>query len=59
MFYNKKEPLYTKTDTSHVGLGTGLLQVREGMKYPCDDVADNTELSIFSSMETMYSNIEV
>ena len=41
-FYNERELLYVETDASGVFLGAWLLQVREGMKYPCDEAACNT-----------------
>ena len=40
-FYNLKEPIYLETDTSGVGQGAGLLQVRDGMQFPRDEVTDN------------------
>ena len=41
-FYNKKEPVYLETNTIGVGLGTGLLQVRDGIYYPKDIAPENT-----------------
>ena len=64
-FYDKSIPLYRKTDASGVDLGAGLLQVREGLKCGCDEVADNAILcstafasKSLSSAEWQYSNIK-
>ena len=64
-FYNEKEMLFLETDTSGVGLGGRLLQVREGMNFPHDEAVDRTALhliaftsKVVSSAETRYSNIE-
>ena len=61
-FYNEKEPLYLETDASGVGLGPGLLQVRDRMNYPADAVPNNTKMRptefasmSLSSIETHYS----
>ena len=44
MFYNETKPLYLETDLSWIGLGTILLQTRDGMTCPRDKVPDNTIL---------------
>ena len=64
-FYNVVGLLYLETDASDVGLGVGLLQVREGMNCLCDEAPDDmalypiafTSKSLFS-VETRYSTIE-
>ena len=33
-FYDETKPLYLKTDTSGIGLGTALLQTRDGKTCP-------------------------
>ena len=43
-FCNEIKPLYPGTDTSGSSLGVGLLQVRDGMNYCTDEVADNAVL---------------
>ena len=44
MFSNGRDPLYLEMGVSGVGLGAGLLQVTEGMNWPCDEAQDNTAL---------------
>ena len=34
--YNETKPLYLETDASGIGLGTALLQTRDGTTYPKD-----------------------
>ena len=43
-FYDAKNQLNLKTDASVIGLGTGLQQLRDGMKYKQDEAQDNTTL---------------
>ena len=43
-FYNENEELYFETDALQVGLGAGLLQVREGMTCPRDIPPDSSIL---------------
>ena len=43
-FYGDTKPLYLKTDTSGVGLGTALLQTWEGTTCQKDTLPDNTIL---------------
>ena len=43
-FYNERELLQLETDVSGIGLGSGLLQVREGVNCPSDETPDNTAL---------------
>ena len=64
-FYDNSKPLYLKTDTSGVGLGTALLQTWDGTTCQKDMVLDNTILhpiefaSIhLTNAEHRYSNIE-
>ena len=64
-FYHVSKALYLETDTSGIGIGSHLLQVREGMNCGQDEVLDNTPLhsSVFASkslsrMEQWYSNTE-
>ena len=37
-FYDATKPLYLKTNASSVGLGTSLLQVRDGMSCGQDEI---------------------
>ena len=60
-----RKSLFIEIDASGIGLGTGLLQVRDGMKCTHDDTLDNTLLQqidfaskSLSSAEQCYSNIE-
>ena len=64
-FYDETKPLYLKTDASGVGLGTALLQTRDGTTCPKDIVPDNTILrpitfasKSLTNAEQRYSNIE-
>ena len=64
-FYNEKEQLYLETDVSGVGLGAGLLQVRDDMQFSRNEVPDNAVLwpvafmtKGITSTKTCYSNIE-
>ena len=41
-FYDETKPLYLKTDDSGIGLGTTLLQTRDGTTCPKDIAPDNT-----------------
>ena len=57
-FSDTSKPLNLETDASGIGIGTGLLQVRNGMSCRQDEVLDNTALcptvfasKILSSME--------
>ena len=62
-FYALK-PFYLETDAAGVGLGAGLLQVREGVNCGCYKAPDNVILcptafasKSLSSMEQWYRNI--
>ena len=44
MFYDENEPQYLETDAFGVGLGVGLLQIREKINCPYDEAPDNTVL---------------
>ena len=64
-FYDASNPLYLEAETSGIALGTGLLQVREGMNSGQDEVPENTvlyptafESKDLCSPEQWYSNIE-
>ena len=63
--YDERGPPYLETDMSGVGLGAGLLQIREGMTFSCTEARGYTTLypiafSIkrLSSADTRYSNIK-
>ena len=63
-FLNEKEPLYSETDASGVGLGAGLLLIWDSLQFPQDKAADNAALHPIAfeskspnSAETSYSNI--
>ena len=43
-FYNEKHQLYTETDAWGVGLGTSLLQLRDGMQFPRNKTPDKSAL---------------
>ena len=42
--YNYREPIHLETDASGITLGPGLLQVKEGMKFPHNEAPDNRAL---------------
>ena len=43
-FYDETKPLYLETNASGIGLGTTLLQTRDGETCPRDIAPDNTIL---------------
>ena len=43
-FYDTRQPMYLKIDTPDIGLGSGLLQVRERMTCAYDKTPDNKML---------------
>ena len=43
-FYDASRPLHLEIDASGVGLGDGLLQVKDGMNCRCDEVLENTTM---------------
>ena len=62
---DETKPFYLQTDASRIGLGTALLQTRDGTACPKDIAADNTILrpitfacKSLTSVEYRYSNIE-
>ena len=64
-FYDETKPLYLEMNASRVGLGTALLQTRDGMTCPKDSAPDNTIHQLIASAskcltsaEHRYSNIE-
>ena len=64
-FYNKTKPLYLETDALGVGLGTSLLQTRNGTSHPRDMAPDKYILRPItftskrvSSAQKGHSNIE-
>ena len=64
-FYDASKPLYPQTVASGIGLGTGLLQEREGMNCGHDKVPHSATLCLIaftskslSSVEQQYSCIE-
>ena len=63
--YNKTRPLYLQIDTSGVGLGAGLLQMRDGTNCPQDIAPGNIILRLLtfankslSDAERRYSSLE-
>ena len=48
-FYNETKPLYLEMDASGIGLGTTLLQTRDGTKCPKGNASDNTILRPMTS----------
>ena len=42
--YGETRPLYLETDVSGLGLGVGLLQIRDGINCPQDVALDNSML---------------
>ena len=64
-FYEAARPLYLENDTSEIGLGFKLLQVRDGINSGNNEIPDNTKLlpttlagKGLSSVEQHYYNIE-
>ena len=64
-FYDETKPLYLETDVSGIGLGTTLLQTRDGTTCPKDIAPDNTIVrsiafasKSLTNVEGRYSNIE-
>ena len=64
-FYDETKPLYLEIDASGIGLGTTLLQTRDGTTCPKDTAPDNTilrpitfESKSLTSAEYRYSNTE-
>ena len=53
-----KESLYLGTDVSGIGLGAGLLQIREGMKCPYSDTPDNTTLHPMAFASTILYRVK-
>ena len=43
-FYNEKEPLYLKTNALSIGIGAGLLQAKDLLQLPYDEVPDSIAL---------------
>ena len=43
-FYNEKEQQYWERDVSSAGLGTSLLQMRDGMVFPRDEAPNSAVL---------------
>ena len=43
-FYNETRPLYLEVGACGVGLGPGLLHMKDGMNCAQDEVADNTTM---------------
>ena len=64
-FHDESQPLYMEIDASSINLGTGLLQLKEGMNCEHDKVSEIATLCMISftnksllSMNWYYSNIE-
>ena len=53
-FHDAARTLYLVTDTSRIGLGPGLLQVRDGMNYGHDEIPDNVILLPLHSQARPY-----
>ena len=47
-FYDETKPLYLETDTSGIGLGAALLQMRNGAACPRNKAPDNTTLELIA-----------
>ena len=65
VFHNEKEQLYLGRDALGVGLGAGLLKVRDGMQFQRNEAPNNAALwpivfmkKSLTSTETQYTNIE-
>ena len=65
VFYNEKEQLYLQTDVLDVSWGVSLIQVRDGMHFPRNEVPYNAALQpvafarkSLTSMESHYNNRE-
>ena len=43
-FYNENEELYLEWDAANVGLGASLLQARDGMSFPWNEIPNNAAL---------------
>ena len=57
-FYDETKPLYLETDASRVGLGAGLLQIRDGMNYPQDEAPNNNILTQIAFASKSLSSTE-
>ena len=57
-YYDVRKPLYLETDTSKVGLGTTLLQVRDNLNCGYDKVPDNAMLKPITFASKSLSSTE-
>ena len=58
MFYDKTRPLTLEREVSEVGLGAGLLQIRDEMNCPQDTASHSSLLKpIVSARKSLSSNV--
>ena len=57
-FYDETRPVYLETDASRIGLGTILLQRRDGMTYPNDTTLGNTILRPIAFASKRQTSVE-
>ena len=57
-FYDETKPLYLETNASGIGLGTALLQIRDGAACPRNIVPDNTILRPLTFASKSLTSVE-
>ena len=57
-FYDTSKPLHLETDASGIGLGAGLLQVRDGLNCRSDDILNDTALHPIAFVSRGLSSVE-